>query len=144
MASAKKKVEKGASKKATSRQASVKAAGSLRGRPGKSRGIREYGPSKSRNPKWNLRLYIAAQTPASTDAIANLQQICEEHLGGAYRIEVIDLLQRPQLAAGDQIIAVPTLVRRLPSPVKRIIGDLSNRERVLIGLDLKPARGSVR
>jgi circadian clock protein KaiB len=108
---------------------------------GSSRGIRHLGPSLSRNPKWNLRLYIAAQTPASVDAIANLQQICEDHLGGKYRIEVIDLQQRPQLAAGDQIIAVPTLVRHLPTPVKRIIGDLSNRERVLIGLDLKPAIG---
>ncbi len=106
---------------------------------GSLRGIRRLGPSLSKTPKWNLRLYVAAQTPACMAAIANLEQICEEHLEGKYRIEVIDLLQCPQLAAGDQIIAVPTLVRHLPTPVKRIIGDLSNRERVLIGLDLKPA-----
>ncbi len=118
--------------------------GSMAARSGSSRGIRHLGPSLSRNPKWNLRLYVAAQTPACMDAIANLQQICEEHLGGKYRIEVIDLLKRPQLAAGDQIIAVPTLVRHLPTPVKRIIGDLSNRERVLIGLDLKPATATRR
>jgi circadian clock protein KaiB len=86
-----------------------------------------------------LRLYIAGQTPRSIAAFANLKRICEEHLAGRYRIEVIDLVQNPQLAAGDQILAVPTLVRRLPEPVRRIIGDLSNAERVLVGLDIRLA-----
>jgi circadian clock protein KaiB len=87
-----------------------------------------------------LRLYIAGQTPRSIAAFANLKKICEEHLAGRYRIEVIDLVQNPQLAAGDQILAVPTLVRRLPEPVRKIIGDLSNAERLLVGLDVRPAR----
>ncbi len=85
-----------------------------------------------------LRLYVAGQTPKSIAAFANLKKICEEHLAGRYHIEVIDLLQNPRLAAGDQILAIPTLVRKLPEPLKRIIGDLSNTERVLIGLDLRP------
>ncbi len=87
-----------------------------------------------------LRLYVAGQTPRCVTAFANLKKICEEHLAGQYRIEVIDLLLNPQLAAGDQILAIPTLVRRLPEPVRKIIGDLSNTERVLVGLDLQPAR----
>ena len=87
---------------------------------------------------WNLRLYIAGTTPRSLDAVRNLQQICEQHLEGKYTVEVVDLLKSPQLAAGDQIIAVPTLVRRLPAPLKRVIGDLANTEKVLIGLDLCP------
>ncbi len=87
---------------------------------------------------YNLRLYVAGQTPKSITALANLKKICEEHLVGRYQIEVIDLLEHPQLAAGDQILAVPTLVRRLPEPFKRIIGNLSNMERVLVGLDLRP------
>ncbi|HEY7539884.1 MAG TPA: circadian clock KaiB family protein [Methylomirabilota bacterium] len=86
-----------------------------------------------------LRLYIAGQTPRSVKAFANLKRICEEHLKGRYRIEVIDLIQHPQLAAGDQILAVPTLVRLLPEPVRKIIGDLSNTDRVLVGLDVRPA-----
>jgi circadian clock protein KaiB len=86
-----------------------------------------------------LRLYIAGQTPRSTAAFANLKRICEEHLAGRYQIEVIDLIQSPQLAQGDQILAVPTLVRRLPEPIRKIIGDLSNTERVLVGLDIRPA-----
>jgi circadian clock protein KaiB len=86
-----------------------------------------------------LRLYIAGQTPRSIKAFANLKRICEEHLAGKYRIEVIDLIQNPQLAAGDQILAVPTLVRLLPEPVRKIIGDLSNTDRVLVGLDVRPA-----
>src|ERR1700761_9365125 len=86
---------------------------------------------------YNLRLYVAGQTPKSLTALANLKEICEQHLAGRYRIEVIDLLEQPQLAAGDQILAVPTLVRRLPEPLKRIIGNLSDRERVLVGLDLR-------
>lgn len=87
--------------------------------------------------KWILRLYVAGQSSKAIAAFANLKKICEEHLAGEYRIEVIDLLENPQLAAGDQIIAVPTLVRQLPAPVKKIIGDLSNKERVLVGLDIK-------
>jgi circadian clock protein KaiB len=90
------------------------------------------------NGHYNLRLYVAGQTPKSMTALANLKRICEEHLSGRYRIEIIDLLEHPQLAAGDQILAVPTLVRRLPEPLKRIIGNLSNMERVLVGLDLRP------
>ena len=87
---------------------------------------------------WTLRLYVAGQTPKSITAFANLKVICEEHLAGRYQIEVIDLLENPQLARSDQILAIPTLVRRLPEPVRKIIGDLSNTERVLIGLDLLP------
>ena len=91
-----------------------------------------------RKPKeWILRLYVAGQTTKSLTAFANLRRICEEHLSGRYRIEVIDLLEKPQLAADDQILALPTLVRRLPPPVQKIIGDLSNTERVLIGLDVR-------
>jgi circadian clock protein KaiB len=86
-----------------------------------------------------LRLYVAGQTPRSIAAFANLKLICEQHLAGRYQIEVVDLIQNPQLARGDQILAVPTLVRRLPEPVRKIIGDLSNSERVLVGLDIRSA-----
>lgn len=89
---------------------------------------------------FELRLYVAGQTTKSVDAFVNLKRICETHLAGQYRIEVIDLLKTPQLAAGDQILAVPTLVRRLPEPIKKIIGDLSNEERVLVGLDVQPLK----
>lgn len=88
--------------------------------------------------KWNLRLYVAGQTPKSRTAFANLKSICEEYLAGRYTIEVIDLIENPKLARGDQIFAVPTLVRRLPEPIKKIIGDLSDTERVLVGLDIQP------
>ena len=87
--------------------------------------------------RWELILYIAGRTTKSVAAFKNLKQICEEHLAGEYHITVVDLLERPQLAAGDQILAVPTLIRRLPTPVRRIIGDLSDTERVLVGLDLR-------
>jgi circadian clock protein KaiB len=87
---------------------------------------------------WDLRLYVAGQTPRSITAFANLKRLCEEHLAGRYRIEVIDLVQNPQLAQGDQILAIPTLVRKLPEPIRKIIGDLSNTERVLVGLDVRP------
>ena len=97
-------------------------------------------PAKSRSDFWRLRLYIAGHTPNSIAAIANLKEICEDKLRGKYRIEVIDLLEKPQLAKGDQIIAIPTLVRRLPPPVKKIIGNLSKTESVVVGLDLKPVR----
>jgi circadian clock protein KaiB len=89
---------------------------------------------------WNLRLYVAGQTPKSLAAFANLKKLCEEHLKGKYTIEIIDLIENPHLAQGDQIIAIPTLVRKLPEPIRKIIGDLSNTEKVLVGLDLK-ARG---
>jgi circadian clock protein KaiB len=93
---------------------------------------------KSSRAKWELKLYVAGQTAKSLQAFANLKRICEEHLAGEYHIEVIDLMKSPQLAKGDQILALPTLVRRLPEPVRKIIGDLSNTERVLVGLDLRP------
>jgi circadian clock protein KaiB len=89
---------------------------------------------------WALRLYVAGQTPKSITAFANLKKICEAHLPGRYKIEVIDLLKQPQLAAGDQIVALPTLVRKLPEPLRRIVGDLSNTEKTLVGLQLRPAR----
>lgn len=95
---------------------------------------------KSAADEWILRLYVAGQSARAIAALQNLKTICNEHLAGRYRIEVIDLLQQPQLARGDQIVAVPTLVRHLPPPVKKIIGDLSNEERVLVGLDLRPRR----
>lgn len=87
---------------------------------------------------WELRLYIAGQTPKSVTALANLQRYCEQFLKGKYQIEVIDLLKNPQLAEGDQILAIPTLVRKVPEPIRKIIGDLSNQERVLVGLDIRP------
>ena len=87
---------------------------------------------------WELRLYVAGQTPRSLAAFSNLKTICEEHLKGEYHIEIVDLLQNPKLAKGDQILAIPTLVRKLPQPIKKIIGDLSDTERVLVGLDLRP------
>src|SRR6266478_4932563 len=91
---------------------------------------------RTRSNFWELRLYIAGQTPNSIAAIANLKKICENQLQGNYRIEVIDLLKKPQLAKGDQIVAIPTLVRRLPPPVKKIVGNLSKTERALVGLDI--------
>ena len=101
------------------------------------------GPAPETDPDgdpghYHLRLYVAGQTAKSVAAISNLKRFCEEHLAGRYDIEVIDLMKNPQLAAGDQILAIPTLVRRLPSPLKRIIGDLSNTDKVLVGLDIRP------
>lgn len=90
---------------------------------------------------WNLRLYVAGETAKSVSALSNLQAICEQHLKDKYRIEVVDLLKNPQLAGGDQVLAIPTLVRRLPPPLKKIIGDLSKTEHVLVGLDLQPSSG---
>jgi len=101
--------------------------------------------SGSRSAKgqfWELRLYVAGQTPKSVAAFANLKRICEEHLAGKYHIEIIDLLKDPKLARGDQILAIPTLVRKLPEPVRKIIGDLSDIDRTLIGLDVKPLPAS--
>ena len=92
---------------------------------------------KRRPERWILRLYVAGNTARGSAALRNLEEVCEEHLAGRYRIEVVDLLKQPQLARGDQIVALPTLVRRLPPPMKKIIGDLSNQERLLVGLDLR-------
>jgi len=110
----------------------VKAAPSGKGKQAKT---------DSTEKTWNLRLYVAGQTPKSIAAFANLKKICEEHLAGKYRIEVIDLLKNPQLAKGDQIVAIPTLIRKIPEPLKRIIGDLANTERVMVGLDIRSVSG---
>lgn len=99
-------------------------------------------PSSTPSEFWELRLYVAGQTPKSVKAFANLKRICEEHLEGRYTIEVIDLLKSPKLAQGDQILAIPTLVRKLPAPMRKIIGDLSDTERVLVGLDLRSQAAS--
>jgi circadian clock protein KaiB len=105
---------------------------------------RSFAPRKARpakrNTEWELRLYIAGETAKAMSAFANLERICEEHLKGRYRIEVIDLLKNPTLARGDQILAIPTLVRKLPTPIKKIIGDLTDAERVLVGLDVRPVK----
>ena len=95
--------------------------------------------SRAKVPRWDLKLYIAGNTDRSIAAFNNLKAICEEHLAGQYSIEIIDLLVRPQLAKGDQILALPTVVRKLPAPIKKLIGDFSNSERVLVGLNIKPA-----
>ena len=97
-------------------------------------------PAQAASDTFLLRLYVAGQTPKSMAAFVNLKKICEEHLEGRYQNQVIDLLENPRLADGDQILAIPTLVRQLPEPVRKIIGDLSNTERVLIGLDLRPKK----
>lgn len=94
--------------------------------------------AQSPHKLWQLRLYVAGQTPKCLAALANLKKICEKHMPGEYAIEIVDLLEQPQLASGDQILAIPTLVRKLPEPMRKIIGDLSNTERVLVGLDLRP------
>ncbi len=106
----------------------------------RTRTLKRPVPGSRRRPAkfWQLRLYVAGQTPRSLAAFSNLKKICEDHLKGRYHIDVIDLLEQPQLSKGDQILAIPTLVRRLPQPVRKIIGDLSNTERVLVGLDLRP------
>ena len=99
-------------------------------------------PKQSDAKEWNLRLYVAGQTPRSIAAFANLKRICEEHLSGRYTIEIVDLLKHPQLAAGDQIVAIPTLVRKLPEPLRKIVGDLRDSERALVGLQIRPASPS--
>ena len=106
----------------------------------KSSAKKRRATTSARRNFWKLRLYIAGQTPNSIEAFANLKKICEDQLKGSYRIEVIDLLEKPQLAKGDQIIAIPTLVRKLPPPVKSIVGNLSKTDRVLVGLDVQRAR----
>jgi circadian clock protein KaiB len=121
--------KKGVGKKAASRK---KSAPSVRCAKPKSMAEKNSAPDI-----WNLRLYVAGQTPKSLSAFANLKKLCEEHLAGRYEIEIVDLTRKPQLAQNDQILALPTLVRKLPEPIKRIIGDLSNLERVMVGLDLR-------
>jgi circadian clock protein KaiB len=105
-------------------------------------GSRQSPKDENGEERWLLRLYVAGQTPKCLMAFENLKKICEEHLAGRYTIEVIDLLKNPHLATGEQIFAIPTLVRNLPEPVRKIIGDLSNTERVLVGLDLRPMVGA--
>ncbi len=104
---------------------------------------RRAAPRPKPGKLWQLRLYVAGHTPKSMLAFSNLKEICESHLDGEYAIEIIDLLERPELSKGDQILAIPTLVRKLPRPVRKIIGDLSDTERVLVGLDLRPAGNSM-
>ncbi len=106
--------------------------------PAKKPATRKRTNHNSKQERYILRLYVAGQTPRCMLALANLKKICEEHLEGRYEIELVDLLENPRLAAGDQILAIPTLVRRLPPPVRKIIGDLSNTERVLVGLAIEP------
>jgi circadian clock protein KaiB len=96
-------------------------------------------PQAQQPAAWELRLYVAGQSARSVTAFVNLKKLCEEHLAGRYRIEVIDLLEHPQLSRDDQIVAIPTLLRKLPTPIRRIVGDLSNTERTLVGLQLRPA-----
>jgi circadian clock protein KaiB len=98
----------------------------------------------AKEQKWELRLYIAGQTPKSVLALQNITKYCKEHLEGRYSIEIVDLLKNPQLAAGDQIFAIPTLVRKVPQPIRKIIGDLSNEERVLVGLNIRPLSAKIK
>lgn len=108
-------------------------------KPAARRKARKHAPeSPASADHWTLRLYVAGQTPRSLAALANLKRLCDEYLSKRYSIEVVDLVENPQLARGDQILAIPTLVRKLPVPMHKIIGDLSNTERVLVGLDLRP------
>lgn len=102
--------------------------------------LKKNGGSHSDGDYWELRLYIAGQTPRSVTAFANLKRLCEDHLAGRYTIEVVDLVKHPQLAAGDQIVAIPTLVRKLPEPLRKIVGDLRDTERTLVGLQLRPGK----
>lgn len=123
---------KAAARRAPAKAKSVKA----------SNGKRTSAKGKATPPdRWTLRLYVAGQTARSVTAFSNLKKLCEDRLAGRYTIEVIDLLKQPQLAQGDQIIAIPTLVRKLPEPIKRVVGDLSNLERVLVGMDLQEGPG---
>lgn len=113
------------------RKATAKSRGSAKAKTAPR--ARASGPGR-----WTLRLYVAGQTPRSLTAFSNLKRLCEAHIAGRYRIEVVDLMKDPELAQRDQIMAIPTLVRKLPEPIKRVIGDLSNVERVMIGIDLEP------
>jgi circadian clock protein KaiB len=114
----------------------------VKGKPEPPRSLDEITATRAADPdRWELRLYVAGKTPKSKAAFENLTRICEGHLRGKYAIEVVDLLEHPQLAKGDQIVAIPTLVRKLPEPIRKVIGDLSNVERTLVGLQLRPAKG---
>ena len=104
------------------------------------RPLDDLDPAEAQADAWKLRLYVAGKTPRSIAAFNNLERLCQEHLAGKYEIEVVDLLEHPQLAKGDQIVAIPTLVRKLPQPIRKVIGDLSNLERTLVGLQLRPAK----
>jgi circadian clock protein KaiB len=106
----------------------------------KTNKVVEKKPAQHSPDRWELRLYVAGATPKSMLALENLKRFCEQHLQNKYSLEVIDLLVHPQLAAGDQILAIPTLVRKMPVPIRKIIGDLSNEEKVLVGLNLKPLK----
>jgi circadian clock protein KaiB len=113
----------------------------MNGHPSEPKSLEVLAATASANPDvWELRLYVAGKTAKSVAAFENLTKLCEEHLPGKYKIEVVDLLVHPQLAKGDQIIAIPTLVRKLPQPIRKVIGDLSNAERTLVGLQLRPIR----
>jgi circadian clock protein KaiB len=122
-------------KKTTTTNTTRAAAGTTKKKASRADAVTE---SSDGQQHYNLRLYVAGQTPKSIAAFANLKRLCEEYLPGRYTIQVIDLVENPQLAAGDQILALPTLVRKLPSPLKRIIGNLSDKEKFLVGMDLKP------
>lgn len=109
------------------------------------RSLAEVARSGGGDPeRWELRLYVAGKTARSVAALENLRRLCQEHLPGKYHIEVVDLVAHPQLAKGDQIVAIPTLVRKLPEPIRKVIGDLSNVERTLVGLQLRPTRSNDR
>jgi len=110
----------------------------VRKSPGRPSALRAVARSLAAAERWELRLYVAGQTPKSLSALANLKKICEAHLNGQYSIEVIDLMVHPELARADQIVAIPTLIRKFPPPMKRILGGLSNRERTLIGMEIVP------
>jgi circadian clock protein KaiB len=119
----------------------MKGSGKLAPPPPSLRELAQQKGSRQPDPEvWELRLYVAGQTPRSLTAFANLKRICEEHLPGRYHIEVVDLAKHPQLAAGDEIVAIPTLVRKLPEPLRKIVGDLRDTERALVGLQLRPAK----
>lgn len=134
--------------KKTTAKSTAKSAGPSKGKstttkkkaasPSAADAVLESSAAGNGEEHYNLRLYVAGQTPKSIAAFANLKKLCEEYLPGRYTINVIDLMENPQLAAGDQILALPTLVRKLPSPLKRIIGNLSDKEKFLVGMDLKP------
>jgi len=109
-------------------------------KPARAAGPALLSEDEGDSAEWQLRLYVAGQTAKSIAALENLKRVCEIHLAGRYTIEVVDLLVNPRLAAGDQILAVPTLVRKFPEPIRKIIGDLSNKDRVLVGLDVQPRR----
>jgi circadian clock protein KaiB len=123
----------------TARKAPTRPARAARSNASSQAAGKRGAPNSKKPVAWDLRLYVAGQTPRSLAAFSNLKKLCEEHLAGEYEIEVVDLLENPQLARGDQILAIPTLVRKLPEPIRKIIGDLSNTERVLVGLDLRKA-----